>query len=471
VNFTVNQAHPTVSFSVSPTGSAFGQTVTLFAAVAPELGGEPTGTITFFDGTTSLGVVSLSDRNAQLKVSNLTVDTHHLSAHYSGDDNFVAATSEVLEHIVGRMATSTTVGASANPVLPSTPVTFVANVTAQTPGLASKPSGKVTFYAGNGVLGTATVAGGVATLQVKSFDVGTYSVTARYEGDTSFAPSTSPAISEVSSESATTIAITTTPEQPLFLQSVQLNAHLSSGGGVPTGEVTFKTLARTLGTAPIGPNGDATLTVPTLDADTRVIVAEYAGDGVRLGGKASIAITVRARNTTVTLSQSTAGSAPGEAVTFTATVASDAGPVADGAPVVLMDGGVALGAAVNTDKGTATFTVSSLSAGVHHLTASYGGAAGFNASTSPALDHTVTNDPGSVTGPTTTPPGQNPSGETNNSGSSSSSSSGSTPAANPAGGAADEESGCSATGRSASFDSTALLLLGAVLISVRRRKR
>jgi hypothetical protein len=471
VNFAVNQAHPTVTFTVSPTNSAFGQAVTLNAAVAPELGGEPTGTITFFDGTTSLGVVNVSDRNATLQVSNLTVDTHYLSAQYSGDDNFVAATSEAIQHIVGRMATSTTIGSSANPVLPSTPVTLVANVTAQSPGLASKPSGTVTFYAGNSVLGTAPVASGVATYQVKSFDVGTHSVTAHYDGDTSFAPSSSPAISEVSSEAATTIAISTTPEKPFFLQSVQLKAHLSSGGGVPTGEVTFKTLARTLGTAPIDANGDAALNVPTLDADTQVIVAEYAGDGVHLGGKASIAITVLARNTTVTLSQSTAGSKPGEAVTFTATVASDVGPVPDGASVVLMDGGVALGAAVNTDKGAATFTVSSLAAGVHHLTASYGGAPGLNASTSPVLDHTVTNDPGSVTGPTTTPPGQNPSGSTGNTGSSSSSSTSGTPAAIPAGGSADEESGCSATGRSASFDSTALLLLGAVLISVRRRKR
>jgi len=57
----------------------------------------PTGIVTLLDGTTSLGQQTL-DANAQatFSLSNLPAGQHSLSVSYSGDDNFLPATSSVL---------------------------------------------------------------------------------------------------------------------------------------------------------------------------------------------------------------------------------------------------------------------------------------------------------------------------------------------------------------------------------------
>src|SRR5207248_1981395 len=54
----------------------------------------PGGTVTFKDGSTFLGTVTLNTKGAtSLTVSNLKAGTHSIVAAYSGDANFTAATS------------------------------------------------------------------------------------------------------------------------------------------------------------------------------------------------------------------------------------------------------------------------------------------------------------------------------------------------------------------------------------------
>ena len=50
----------------------------------------PTGSVTFYDGGTSLGTVPLSSGTATLAVSSLAPGNHSLSFDYSGDSNFAA---------------------------------------------------------------------------------------------------------------------------------------------------------------------------------------------------------------------------------------------------------------------------------------------------------------------------------------------------------------------------------------------
>jgi hypothetical protein len=73
---------------------ASGTAVTLTAQVS---GGDKaaTGTIAFFDGTTSLrSPVALVDGGANLQVNNLTVGTHAITAKYNGDSHHLASSSE-----------------------------------------------------------------------------------------------------------------------------------------------------------------------------------------------------------------------------------------------------------------------------------------------------------------------------------------------------------------------------------------
>jgi hypothetical protein len=91
--------------------------------------------------------------------------------------------------------------------------------------------------------------------------------------------------------------------------------------------------------------------------------------------------------TTTALTSSPNPSYAGSSITFTAKVSSGAG-IPSGS-VTFSDSGNPLGSAALNGSGAAIFTTSSLAAGTHTINASYGGAAGFLASTSAAVSQIV----------------------------------------------------------------------------------
>ena len=98
--------------SVNP--SVSGQSVTFTAKVTPASGTTvPTGTVTFFDGTTSLGTGTLNASGvATLGTSALGVGSHSITANYGGDSNFASSTSTVLTQVVNGPSVSVTIGTS-----------------------------------------------------------------------------------------------------------------------------------------------------------------------------------------------------------------------------------------------------------------------------------------------------------------------------------------------------------------------
>jgi hypothetical protein len=121
----------TTSLQSSVNPCAFGTSVTLTATVTSQVQGAPTGTVSFFDGTASLGTSTLSGSAvATLTISTLSVGTHSITASYGGDANFLPSTSQVLSQVVqGAIGT----------VSPSS-----INFGNQTVGIASAPQ-NVTF--------------------------------------------------------------------------------------------------------------------------------------------------------------------------------------------------------------------------------------------------------------------------------------------------------------------------------------
>jgi hypothetical protein len=90
----------TTTLSSSPNPSFFGQSVTLTATVTAT-GGVPSGTVTFFRGTTTLGTATLgSDGVATLAVSSLVIGSNAISARYSGDNVFLSSTSNTITQLV-----------------------------------------------------------------------------------------------------------------------------------------------------------------------------------------------------------------------------------------------------------------------------------------------------------------------------------------------------------------------------------
>jgi hypothetical protein len=170
--------------------------------------GTPTGTVTFLDGATALGVGTLnSSAVATFSTSTLTVGTHSITAAYGGDSKFSAGTSlAVSETITQASPAATTVAlvSSAASASCGTGVTFTSTLTSNASGT---PTGTVTVLDGATALGTGTLNGSaMAALTTSTLTVGTHSITAAYGGDPKFAASTSTVLSQVVLAPSFTIA-------------------------------------------------------------------------------------------------------------------------------------------------------------------------------------------------------------------------------------------------------------------------
>ena len=207
---TVEQDATTAKVSSSANPSVYGQTVTFTATVAAGSpgGGTPTGTVTFMDGSSAIGVGTLSVVSgvdeATFATSGLAGASHSITAVYGGDPNFTASTSSALTQTVKHASTTTTLVSSANPWTLGQSLTFKATVAPVAPG-AGIPTSTVTFYDGSTAIGTGTVSGGVATFTTSTLSVGTHSIKAVYAGDTNFKTSTSAVVKQIV-QNASTIA-------------------------------------------------------------------------------------------------------------------------------------------------------------------------------------------------------------------------------------------------------------------------
>ncbi len=96
----------TTSLVSSGTKVALGDTVTFTATVVSTIGKPLTGTVTFLDGTATLGpAVSVTGGKAQLTLNTLSVGTHSVTAHYNGDSQNDPSTSSVVHQAVTGMVT------------------------------------------------------------------------------------------------------------------------------------------------------------------------------------------------------------------------------------------------------------------------------------------------------------------------------------------------------------------------------
>ncbi len=100
----------TTALTSSGTSVSTGTSVTLTATVSPSTA---TGTVTFLDGTTSLGTGTLSSGKATLATSFSTAGTHSITAVYGGSTTFATSTSSAVSITV--TATSANAVVSVNP--------------------------------------------------------------------------------------------------------------------------------------------------------------------------------------------------------------------------------------------------------------------------------------------------------------------------------------------------------------------
>src|SRR3989441_1225930 len=210
---TVNQASPTVTLTSSLNPATFGQNMSYKAKVDSGTH-TPTGSVTFYDGVTSLGTVSLAGDSAQLSTSTLTGGSHTIKAVYGGSTNFKSDSASVTQ-TVNQAAPTVTLTSSLNPS------TFGQNVTlkAKVDNASRTPTGSVTFYDGTNSLGSVSLAGDSALVSSSNLIAGSHLIKAVYGGDANF-KSDSAAITQSVTQAFPTVTLASSGSPSTFGQSV-----------------------------------------------------------------------------------------------------------------------------------------------------------------------------------------------------------------------------------------------------------
>jgi hypothetical protein len=98
---TIGKAPTTVALTSSNLSPFSGVPVTLTALATSSTTGTPTGTVSFYDGTTLLNTAPIRNGSATYTPSGLAGGAHSITAVYSGDANFAASTSSAVVETVG----------------------------------------------------------------------------------------------------------------------------------------------------------------------------------------------------------------------------------------------------------------------------------------------------------------------------------------------------------------------------------
>ena len=279
----------TLTSSLNP--AALGVTVKFTATVT---GNNPTGTVNFTDGGTSIAGCSAvavtawygAARTAVCSTSGLAVGVHSIVANYAGDAGNLPSASAPLSQVINAgtpLPSTTTVVSSLNPSTVGASVTFTATVS------DTSPTGTVAFMDGAaGIAGCSAQpvdAARQATCTTSSLTQGTHSITAQYSGDATSLASVSAALSQVvSAVPLPSAAITVTSSANPAKVGTAVTFTASVTGNAPTGLVGFYKDGMPIFTCmavPLTGSGNtrtAACTVSNLLVGTRKIVAKYGGD-------------------------------------------------------------------------------------------------------------------------------------------------------------------------------------------------
>jgi hypothetical protein len=275
---TVQNASTQMSLTATSNPATYGTPLGLSATVTSN-GSVATGSVSFTDGTNSLGSAVLNAAGvATLTVSTLPPGPHSIVANYAGDGKAAASSSTPLALSV-EQPTTLALSSNANPAQTLTPVIFTVTITNSG---VTQPTGVVTFTDGTTLLGTGTVdTTGHATISVPSLVAGNHSVVASYAGDVYDFASTSPALAEIVQLRPTTTAVTAMANNPADPLQVTLIAIVRwTGTPTPTGTVVFTTGTTTIGSTQVDATGLANLTIDLPSSNAASVTAAYSGDTV-----------------------------------------------------------------------------------------------------------------------------------------------------------------------------------------------
>jgi hypothetical protein len=295
VSLLAGQITTALTLTATPASALVEQSVALTATLNPYSDGtlNTNGeTVTFLNGTTTLGTGTLSSGVATLTTTALPTGTDSLTAVYAGDASFAGVTSSAVSYVVTPPPATTTM-LTVSPTSASTGSVFTLTASIASGGTVL-PGGTVVFQdTYNGVtttLGTmqaqsANGTPGSAVLLTTLAGAGTHSITATLDALEFYQSSTSlPQTVTLSGTYATTTALASSGSAGNYTLTATVAGF---GRGTPTGNVTFSdtTAGTTLETAGLSSSTLAsTLAAPLNTAsgggDEAVAVGDFNRDGV-----------------------------------------------------------------------------------------------------------------------------------------------------------------------------------------------
>ena len=213
---TLGQLPTMTTITSFPPSTVYGQVALVTATITPAGGAavNPSGTVTFSDGSLPLGTVDVSDAGgtatATLDTSGLVEGAHFVTATYSGDPTYATSTTATPVTVdVDEAPTAVTISdASARSVVGQT-IVLTASIASPAPGV----TGTVQFADNGQPIGSGAVSGGQATFETSSLALGGHALTAVYEGDANFIGSSSTNThTRRSDPAATSTGVTGEPE-------------------------------------------------------------------------------------------------------------------------------------------------------------------------------------------------------------------------------------------------------------------
>lgn len=387
--------------------SAYGQAVTLSASVPVVNGLVPTGTVTFYDNGTAIGSAPVSASNsaiatATVTVTNLPVGSNPITAKYSGDGNYSAATSTGVTQTVSQATPAVSIASSSPTSTYAQSVTFTCSATANgNPVLDGTP---ITFSVDGTVESTTSTVSGSATWSTSSLSVGNHTL-ACTTGGTNYTVG-SASLTQLVAGATPSVTITSGQNPSSYGTPVTFTATVAGSGATPTGTVQFEINGTTCDAA-VALNGSG---VATFQSDTQSlnacswmyggansITAIYSGDVNYQMTSASYTETVNPVALPLVLQSEDNPGAVTQPVTFNASSDINLLP-ADQLPsggvaetptgtVTFYDGGTEIGTAPAAYP--TLFTTSSLGLGTHSITAVYSGDKNYQPATSSTLTETI----------------------------------------------------------------------------------
>jgi large repetitive protein len=365
----VDPSSTTVTSSLNPAGVGFA--VTFVAHIASP--NQVSGTVQFFDGSDLIGApqpVNSSSNTAMITTSFTVLQSHSITAVYSGDNlNAASSPNHPLIEII-EQATSLNVIPSADPAAEFAQVTFAATVA----GWTIPPVGVISFSDGSTPLGVANLnSSGAASFIMPLLPVGTHNITATFAGDANDFTSSYSFVQTISLAPTSTILSTSTAVAQ-FGTPITLTATVTGvSASIPTGVVNFMDGTVVLASSPLNGAGVAVYVNSTLTSGTHTITAIYQGD-VNYAISTSTQIiteTIAQTPTATVLSSSATSSLSGRPVVLTASVTAAGGTPPTGT-VAFVNGNIPLGT-VNLSHGLAFLSVSNLGVGTNNVVAIYSG--------------------------------------------------------------------------------------------------